>query len=97
MSTRHLTWIAAAALLAATPLAALAQNTGGPTGPNGPLAIPNGSGTITYQNSGGTEVAPGGTTVFHGTGATTTITFAGTGRQASPTATTTPGTILPLR
>ena len=48
-------------------------------------------------NSGGTSVAPGGTTVFHGTGSTTTITFAGAATQPSPPATTSPGTIVPFR
>ncbi|HEX3537095.1 MAG TPA: hypothetical protein VHU15_10025 [Stellaceae bacterium] len=96
MSTRHLRWVAAAAFLTASPLGAFAQNTGGLTGPNGPLAIPNGSGTLTYQSSGGTEIAPGGTTVFHGTGSTTTVTFAGTHTQPSPPATPAP-TIVPLR
>src|SRR5437870_3552938 len=96
MSTRSLKWLAAAALLAATPLGALAQNASSLTGPNGPLVIPNGSGTITYQSSGGTETAPGGTTVFHGTGSTTTVTFAGTHTQPSPPPTAVP-TIVPFR
>ena len=85
-----------AALLVAAPLAALAQDASGLIGPNGPLALPSTSGTVTYQTSGGTEVAPGGTTVFHGTGSTTTMTFAGTRTPPSPTATAAP-TIVPYR
>jgi hypothetical protein len=78
MTARSLKRLAAAALFAVMPVGALAQEPGNLTGPNGPLVIPNGSGTVIYQNSGGTTVAPGGTTVFHGTGPTTTITYGGT-------------------
>ena len=88
-----------AALLVAAPLAALAQDASGsigPNGPSGPLVLPNTSGTVTYQTSGGTEVAPGGTTVFHRTGSTTTMTFAGTRTPPSPAATAAP-TIVPYR
>jgi hypothetical protein len=96
MRTRPLKLVAAAALLAAMPAGAFAQSASNLTGPNGPLLIPNGSGTLTYQSSGGTETAPGGTTVFHGTGSTTIVTFAGTHTQPSPPATPAP-TIVPFR
>ena len=92
MRTRRFKLVAAAALLAAMPAGAFAQNASNPTGP---LVIPNGSGTVTYQNSGGTEIAPGGTTVFHGTGLSTTVTF-GTTRIPSGNGGTGTGT-LPAR
>jgi hypothetical protein len=68
----------AAAMLLAAPMAAHAQ-TGSAAVPgiNGPLVLPNGSGTVTYQSSGGTSLG-NGVTVFHGTGRTETITFGST-------------------
>ena len=75
--------LAAAALLAAaTPLAAQAQNAAASraaasSGTIGPILLPNRAGTIVYQSTGGTTVASGGTTVFHGTGPSATITIVG--------------------
>ena len=93
MNTTSLRSIAAAMLLAATPLAAYAQDV---PGSSGPLVLPNTSGTLTYQRSGGTEIAPGGTTVFHGTGPSTTVTFDAT-RLPAATPSTTPPSIIPFR
>jgi hypothetical protein len=75
---RHLRWVAAAAVVAAIPLGAQAQSLGTGSPPTvAPQVPPNSSGTVNYRNSGGTETTPGGTTVFHGTGSSTTITFDG--------------------
>ena len=93
MNTRSLRSIAAAMVLVATPLAAYAQQV---PDTSGPLVLPNTSGTLTYQRSGGTEIAPGGTTVFHGTGPSTTVTFDAT-RLPVGTPTTTPPSIVPFR
>ena len=79
---------AAALLIAATPLGAQAQNapaTGAAVSPRtlGPILLPNRAGTIQYQATNGTTVSSGGTTVFHGTGPTATITIVGSGPEAA--------------
>jgi hypothetical protein len=81
MSMGHLGWVAAAAVVAAIPLGVQAQSLG--TGSPATAAPPNASGTVNYRNSGGTETTPGGTTVFHGTGSSTTITFDGSATPSS--------------
>ena len=98
MNTLLYRWFAVAVLV--VPAVAYAQNSAGIAGPSAPFVPPNTPGTVTYQSSGGTETAPGGTTVFHGTGATTTITFAGSEPppqpQPSPEAPPFP-TVIPFR
>lgn len=76
MRSTLLTALAAAMLLGAAPLAAQAQSgMVAVPGAGGPLMLPpNGSGTVIYQSSGGTNVE-NGVTVFHGSGRTETVTF----------------------
>ena len=74
--------VAAALLVAAAPLGAQAQTAGGTgatasPGMVGPILLPNRPGTIIYEAAGRTTVAAGGTTVFHGTGPSATITIVG--------------------